>query len=78
MKVVFIMRSAIAASSVRCTATSSGTLQAQYIGFTGTPILRTNKGADGRTTADVFNAGLLPTVKKGFLPPSVRDQGYDC
>ncbi len=33
---------------------------ANYIGFTGTPIFEANKGADGRTTADVFNAGLLP------------------
>ncbi len=34
--------------------------KANYIGFTGTPIFETNKGADGRTTADVFNAGLMP------------------
>ena len=32
--------------------------RANYIGFTGTPIFEANKGADGRTTADVFNAGL--------------------
>ena len=32
--------------------------KANYIGFTGTPIFEANKGADGRTTADVFNAGL--------------------
>ncbi|MCI5805009.1 MAG: type I restriction endonuclease subunit R [Clostridium sp.] len=31
--------------------------KANYIGFTGTPIFEKNKGADGRTTADVFNAG---------------------
>lgn len=30
---------------------------ANYIGFTGTPIFEKNKGADGRTTADVFHAG---------------------
>ena len=30
---------------------------ATYIGFTGTPIFEKNKGADGRTTADVFYAG---------------------
>lgn len=30
---------------------------ANYIGFTGTPIFEKNKGADGRTTADVFYAG---------------------
>ena len=38
--------------------------RANYIGFTGTPIFEANKGADGRTTADVFNAGLLPDGKK--------------
>ena len=35
-----------------------------YIGFTGTPIFEKNKGADGRTTADVFNAGLMPDSSK--------------
>ena len=30
---------------------------ANYIGFTGTPIFEKNKGIDGRTTADIFNAG---------------------
>ena len=38
--------------------------KANYIGFTGTPIFEANKGADGRTTADVFNAGLLPDGTK--------------
>ena len=38
--------------------------KANYIGFTGTPIFEANKGADGRTTADVFNAGLLPNGEK--------------
>lgn len=38
--------------------------RANYIGFTGTPIFEANKGADGRTTADVFNAGLLPNGEK--------------
>ena len=37
---------------------------ANYIGFTGTPIFEANKGADGRTTADVFNAGLMPDGSK--------------
>jgi len=37
---------------------------ANYIGFTGTPIFEANKGADGRTTADVFNAGLKPDGTK--------------
>ena len=30
---------------------------ANYIGFTGTPIFEVNKGAANRTTADLFNAG---------------------
>ena len=38
--------------------------KANYIGFTGTPIFEKNKGADGRTTADVFNAGLMPDGTK--------------
>jgi len=37
---------------------------ANYIGFTGTPIFEANKGSDGRTTADVFNAGLKPDGTK--------------
>ena len=37
---------------------------ANYIGFTGTPIFEANKGADGRTTADIFNAGLMPDGTK--------------
>lgn len=31
--------------------------RANHIGFTGTPIFEKNKGADGRTTADIFHAG---------------------
>ena len=38
--------------------------RANYIGFTGTPIFEANKGTDGRTTADVFNAGLMPDGSK--------------
>ena len=38
--------------------------KANYIGFTGTPIFEANKGADGRTTADVFNAGVLTNGEK--------------
>ena len=33
---------------------------ANFIGFTGTPIFEANKGSDGRTTADLFDAGLKP------------------
>jgi len=38
--------------------------KANYIGFTGTPIFEANKGASGRTTADVFNAGVMPDGSK--------------
>ena len=38
--------------------------KANYIGFTGTPIFEANKGSDGRTTADVFNAGVKPDGTK--------------
>ncbi len=38
--------------------------KANYIGFTGTPIFEANKGPDGRTTADVFNAGSMPDGSK--------------
>ena len=37
--------------------------KANYIGFTGTPIFEKNKGANARTTADVFNAGYMPDGK---------------
>ena len=30
---------------------------ANYVGFTGTPIFKENKGSNGKTTADIFNAG---------------------
>lgn len=30
---------------------------ANYIGFTGTPIFKENKGSNNKTTADIFNAG---------------------
>ena len=35
-----------------------------YIGFTGTPIFEENKGANGRTTADIFSAGFRPDGSK--------------
>ena len=38
--------------------------KANYIGFTGTPIFEENKGANGRTTADVFKAGKLPNGQR--------------
>ena len=38
--------------------------KANYIGFTGTPIFAVNAGAGGRTTADLFPAGLKPDGTK--------------
>lgn len=38
--------------------------KANYIGFTGTPIFAVNAGAGGRTTADMFPAGLKPDGTK--------------
>ena len=40
--------------------------KANYIGFTGTPIFEKNKGADGRTTADVFG-------NRSMLTPGLTD-----
>lgn len=37
---------------------------ANYIGFTGTPIFEANKGANKRTTADLFYAGTKPDGTK--------------
>ncbi len=33
---------------------------ANYIGFTGTPIFKENMGSNNRTTADLFDAGMMP------------------
>ena len=47
---------------------------ANYIGFTGTPIFEANKGADGRTTADIFNAGKLdPCLHKYMIKDAIAD-----
>lgn len=40
---------------------------ANYIGFTGTPIFEENKGASGQTTADIFNAGNMETCLHKYL-----------
>lgn len=40
---------------------------ANYIGFTGTPIFEANKAADGRTTADVFHAGTLDACLHRYM-----------
>lgn len=48
--------------------------KANYIGFTGTPIFEANKGADGRTTADVFNAGNMDScLHKYMIKDAIAD-----
>ena len=49
--------------------------RANYIGFTGTPIFDKNKGADGRTTADVFSAGgkLDACLHKYMIKDAIAD-----
>lgn len=49
--------------------------RANYIGFTGTPIFEKNKGADGRTTADIFNAGkkLDACLHKYMIKDAIAD-----
>jgi len=48
---------------------------ANYIGFTGTPIFEKNKGSDGRTTADVFSAGskLDACLHKYMIKDAIAD-----
>ena len=36
---------------------------ANYVGFTGTPIFKENMGSNNRTTADIFDAGMMPDGK---------------
>lgn len=40
---------------------------ANFIGFTGTPIFEENKGATGQTTADIFNAGKMKSCLHKYL-----------
>jgi len=49
--------------------------RANYIGFTGTPIFEKNKGADGRTTADIFHAGdkLDSCLHKYMIKDAIAD-----
>ena len=49
--------------------------KANYIGFTGTPIFEKNKGADGRTTADIFHAGdkLDSCLHKYMIKDAIAD-----
>ena len=48
---------------------------ANYVGFTGTPIFEKNKGSDGRTTADVFSAGskLDACLHKYMIKDAIAD-----
>ena len=45
-----------------------------YIGFTGTPIFKENKGVNGQTTADIFNSGKLdPCIHKYMIKEAIAD-----
>ncbi len=47
---------------------------ANYIGFTGTPIFRENKGPQGQTTADIFRSGNLdPCIHKYMIKEAIAD-----
>lgn len=47
---------------------------ANYIGFTGTPIFEENKGPQGQTTADVFKSGKLnPCIHKYMIKEAIAD-----
>lgn len=45
-----------------------------YIGFTGTPIFKENKGPQGQTTADIFHSGTLdPCIHKYMIKEAIAD-----
>lgn len=47
---------------------------ANYIGFTGTPIFAENKGPHGQTTADIFHSGTLdPCIHKYMIKEAIAD-----
>lgn len=47
---------------------------ADYIGFTGTPIFDENKGTNNRTTADIFKAGTLnPCIHTYMIKEAIAD-----
>lgn len=47
---------------------------ANYIGFTGTPIFAENKGKDSVTTADMFKSGKLkPCIHKYMIKEAIAD-----
>ena len=45
-----------------------------YIGFTGTPIFKENKGSNSRTTADMFYSGTLdPCIHRYMIKEAIAD-----
>jgi len=45
-----------------------------YIGFTGTPIFKENKGPQGQTTADIFKSGTLdPCIHRYMIKEAIAD-----
>lgn len=50
-------------------------VNANYIGFTGTPIFQENKGPQGQTTADIFNSGdtLKPCIHRYMIKEAIAD-----
>ena len=45
-----------------------------YIGFTGTPIFKENKGGNSRTTADMFYSGTLdPCIHRYMIKEAIAD-----
>lgn len=47
---------------------------ANYIGFTGTPIFKENKGVHGMTTADMFYSGTLnPCIHQYMIKEAIAD-----
>lgn len=47
---------------------------ANYIGFTGTPIFKENKGGNSRTTADMFFSGTLdPCIHRYMIKEAIAD-----
>ncbi len=47
---------------------------ANYIGFTGTPIFKENKGSNARTTADMFDSGTLePCIHNYMIREAIAD-----
>ena len=48
--------------------------KANYVGFTGTPIFKENKGSNSRTTADMFYSGTLDAcIHKYMIKEAIAD-----